>query len=169
MWYFLCKTQKPRIVEENNGQERQEIFSERVRAGKRTYFFDVKATRSNDYYLTITESKRRYKEDGFTYEKHKIFLYKEDFDKFVNALNSTVNHVKEELMPEIDFSQFERSKHEKKEVEPQTEEVEPVAEEVEPVAEEVEPVAKEVEPVAKEVQHQTEEAESGIDSELKWE
>jgi len=127
-------------VEENNGQERQEIFSERVRAGKRTYFFDVKATRSNDYYLTITESKRRYKEDGFTYEKHKIFLYKEDFDKFVNALNSTVNHVKEELMPEVDFSQFERNQFEKKkEIQPQTE------------------------------PPQTEEAESGIDSELKWE
>ncbi len=88
--------------------EKREIFSERVRAGKRTYFFDVKATRSNDYYLTITESKRLYKEDGFVYEKHKIFLYKEDFDKFVSALNKTVNHVKEELMPEIDFSQFER-------------------------------------------------------------
>jgi len=93
-------------VEKDN--EKQEIFSERVRAGKRTYFFDVKATRANDYYLTITESKRRYKEDGFVYEKHKIFLYKEDFDKFVSALNITVNHVKEELMPEIDFSQFER-------------------------------------------------------------
>jgi len=88
--------------------DKQEIFSERVRAGKRTYFFDVKATRSNDYYLTITESKRRYKEDGFTYEKHKIFLYKEDFDKFVSALNNTVNHVKDELMPEIDFSQYDK-------------------------------------------------------------
>lgn len=89
--------------------ERDEIFSQRVRAGKRTYFFDVKATRSNDYYLTITESKRRYKDDGFTYEKHKIFLYKEDFDKFVNALSDTVTHVKEELMPEVDFSQFEKN------------------------------------------------------------
>ena len=69
------------IVEKDN--QNQEIFSERVRAGKRTYFFDVKATRSNDYYLTITESKRLYKEDGFVYEKHKIFLYKEDFEKFV--------------------------------------------------------------------------------------
>ncbi len=94
-------------MEENNTNEREEIFSERVRAGKRTYFFDVKATRSNDYYLTITESKRRYKDDGFTYEKHKIFLYKEDFNKFVEALHSTVNHVKEELMPEVDFTQFD--------------------------------------------------------------
>ena len=62
-------------MERNKDNERKEIFSERVRAGKRTYFFDVKATRSNDYYLTITESKRRYKDDGYTYEKHKIFLY----------------------------------------------------------------------------------------------
>lgn len=97
-----------RIVEENNGNDREEIFSERVRAGKRTYFFDVKATRSNDYYLTITESKRKYKQDGYTYEKHKIFLYKEDFNKFVNALNSTVGHVKDELLPDVDFDQFDR-------------------------------------------------------------
>lgn len=87
-------------------KDRNEIYSKRVRAGKRTYFFDIKATRSNDYYLTITESKRKYKDDGFTYEKHKIFLYKEDFNKFVDALNQTVNHVKEELMPEFDFDQF---------------------------------------------------------------
>lgn len=98
---------------ENNSNDREEIFSERVRAGKRTYFFDVKATRSNDYYLTITESKRKYKEDGFTYEKHKIFLYKEDFNKFVRALNSTVSHVKEELLPEVDFDQFDRDDEER--------------------------------------------------------
>lgn len=89
--------------------DNNEIFSRRVRAGKRTYFFDVKATRSNDYYLTITESKRKYKEDGFTYEKHKIFLYKEDFDKFGDALIATIGHVKNELMPELDFSQFNES------------------------------------------------------------
>ncbi len=105
--------------------ERQEIFSERVRAGKRTYFFDVKATRSNDYYLTITESKRRYKEDGFTYEKHKLFLYKEDFNKFIAALNTTVNHIKKELLPDVDFDQFnnrEISEEKKsKDIEPQQE------------------------------------------------
>ena len=95
-------------VEENNEKGRDEIYSERVKAGKRTYFFDVKATRSNDYYLTITESKRKPKDYGFFYEKHKIFLYKEDFNKFVNALNTTVNHVKDELMPEVDFDQFDR-------------------------------------------------------------
>jgi hypothetical protein len=94
-------------VEENKENEKVEIFSKRVRAGKRTYFFDVKATRSNDYYLTITESKRRFKDDGFVYEKHKIFLYKEDFDKFIDALRETVDHVKTDLMPDFDFSQYE--------------------------------------------------------------
>ena len=94
-------------MEENKEIEKTEIYSQRVRAGKRTYFFDVKSTRSNDYYLTITESKRRYKEDGYFYEKHKIFLYKEDFDKFMEALKSTIDHVKTELMPEFDFSQFD--------------------------------------------------------------
>lgn len=95
-------------MEENKTNGREEIFSEKVKAGKRTYFFDVKATRSNDYYLTITESKKRFKDDGFTYEKHKIFLYKEDFNKFMDALTSTVNHVKQELMPNVDFTQFDR-------------------------------------------------------------
>jgi len=99
-------------VEGNKDNDRKEIFSERVRAGKRTYFFDVKATRSNDYYLTITESKRRYENDSYTYEKHKIFLYKEDFNKFLKALNSTVNHVKEELLPEVDFDKFDRDREE---------------------------------------------------------
>jgi hypothetical protein len=96
-------------VEENktNGTSRDEIYSAKVKAGKRTYFFDVKSTRSNDYYLTITESKKRFKEDGFTYEKHKIFLYKEDFNKFLEALTGTVNHVKHELMPNVDFTQFD--------------------------------------------------------------
>ena len=94
-------------MEQSKDNGKVEIFSERVRAGKRTYFFDVKATRANDYYLTITESKRKYKEDGYFYEKHKIFLYKEDFDKFVDALNITVDHVKTELMPEVDFSKYQ--------------------------------------------------------------
>ena len=75
--------------------EREEIFSRAVRAGKRTYFFDVKATRRNDLYLTITESKKRFNRDGgFYYEKHKIFLYKEDFDKFSEGLSEVVNFIK---------------------------------------------------------------------------
>ena len=94
-------------MEENKENEKVELYSKRVRAGKRTYFFDVKSTRGNDYYLTITESKRRYKEDGFVYEKHKIFLYKEDFEKFLEAIKETIDHVKNDLMPEFDFTQFD--------------------------------------------------------------
>ena len=73
-------------------REREEVFSKKVRAGKRTYFFDVKATRSNDYYVTITESKKRL-EDG-VFIKHKIFLYKEDFEKFAEGLKETVDYIK---------------------------------------------------------------------------
>ena len=97
-------------MEENKENGKAEIYSQRVRAGKRTYFFDVKATRSNDYYLTITESKRRYKEDGYFYEKHKVFLYKEDFNKFLEALQHTVEHIKTELLPEVDFTEFDKEK-----------------------------------------------------------
>ena len=73
---------------------RQEIYSKAVRAGKRTYFFDVKATRKDEYYLTITESKKRYDQDGnFHFEKHKIFLYKEDFEKFKDGFTEVVNFI----------------------------------------------------------------------------
>ena len=73
----------------------EDVFSKPVRAGKRTYFFDVKATKGNDYYLTITESKRRVDKDGrFSYEKHKIFLYKEDFEKFTEGLKRSSNLLK---------------------------------------------------------------------------
>ncbi len=82
----------------------EEIFSKKVRAGKRTYFFDVKATRNNDFYITITESKKRH-EDG-TFVKHKIFLYKEDFNKFSQAFQETIGHVKSDLMPEYDFDEY---------------------------------------------------------------
>jgi hypothetical protein len=77
---------------EFDNKEREEVFSKKVRAGKRTYFFDVKATRSGDYYLTLTESKKRL-EDG-VFVKHKIFLYKEDFEKFAEGLNETVDYIK---------------------------------------------------------------------------
>ncbi len=93
-------------MEDFNKNEREEIFSKKIRAGKRTYFFDVKSTRGNDYYITITESKKR--QDNGMYVKHKIFLYKEDFNKFMDALNETVDHVKSELMPEYDFEEFNR-------------------------------------------------------------
>ena len=77
---------------EFDNREREEVFSKKVRAGKRTYFFDVKATRSNDYYVTITESKKRL-EDG-VFIKHKIFLYKEDFEKFAEGLMGTIDYIK---------------------------------------------------------------------------
>ncbi len=81
--------------------EREEIFSKSVRAGKRTYFFDVKTTRRNDYYLTLTESKKRFNRDGrFYFEKHKIFLYKEDFEKFTDGLAEAIEYIKENA-PEI--------------------------------------------------------------------
>jgi hypothetical protein len=102
---------------------REEIHSKAVRAGKRTYFFDVKATRRNDYYLTITESKKRFNRDGkHFYEKHKLFLYKEDFDKFAENLNEIIQYirdanpqpielddpvVKESIEPEKDFTSVE--------------------------------------------------------------
>lgn len=92
---------------ENAGaQERggDDVFSKPVRAGKRTYFFDVKATKGNDYYLTITESKRRIERDGrYVYDKHKIFLYKEDFDKFAEGLQEVVAYIKERC-PVSDFT-----------------------------------------------------------------
>ena len=84
-----------------NGKAREEVYSRRVPAGKRTYFFDVKTTRSGeDFFVTITESKRV---DEERYEKHKIFLYKEDFGKFVCALHDVVQHVREQCLPEYEF------------------------------------------------------------------
>ncbi len=80
-------------MSENNHQ-REEVFSKAVRAGKRTYFFDVKSTKANDFYLTITESKKRIGDDGTAFfEKHKIFLYREDFQKFSEGLQEAIQHV----------------------------------------------------------------------------
>ena len=94
--------------QENKGREREEIFSKAVRAGKRTYFFDVKATKRNDYYLTITESKKRFNNDGKHYfEKHKLFLYKEDFEKFADALTEIVDYIKVNQPPLEDY-EYER-------------------------------------------------------------
>jgi hypothetical protein len=83
--------------EEKGKNGRDIIFSKVIRAGKRTYFLDVKATRKNDYYLTITESKKRFKRNGKRFfEKHKVFLYKEDFDKFTESLEEVINFIKTE-------------------------------------------------------------------------
>ena len=80
-------------------------FSKKIKAGKRrTYFFDVRETRGNDYFITITESKKRFNDDG--YDRHKMFLYKEDFNKFLTALTETIDFVKTDLMPDFDFDAF---------------------------------------------------------------
>ena len=98
---------------ENNGGKYSGFFSKKLRAGKRrTYFFDVRSTKQGDYFITITESKKKFDSDG--YESHKIFLYKEDFKKFVEALNETLDHVKTELMPDYDYDS-ERQPREKEE------------------------------------------------------
>lgn len=89
-------------MENEKNFDKNGVYSKRVRAGKRrTYFFDVRTTRGNDYYLTITESKKRADDDS--YERHKIFIYKEDFMKFVNAMQETVDYIKTELLPDYDF------------------------------------------------------------------
>lgn len=90
---------------ENNEKRMESVYSKRIRAGKRrTYFFDVRATRGNDYYLTITESRKKFNENG--YDRHKIFLYKEDFNKFLKALTEAVDYVKTDLMPDFDFDAY---------------------------------------------------------------
>jgi Protein of unknown function (DUF3276) len=93
------------VAYDNNEKRAESIYSKRIRAGKRrTYFFDVRSTRGNDYYLTITESRKRFTGEG--YDRHKIFLYKEDFNKFIKGLNEAVDYVKTELMPDFDFDAF---------------------------------------------------------------
>ncbi len=92
-------------MEEKKGNFKSDsVYSKKLRAGKRrTYFFDVKSTKANDYFLTITESKKRQDD---SYERFKIFLYKEDFNKFLESLTETIDHVKTELMPQYDFDEF---------------------------------------------------------------
>ena len=91
------------------GQE--SIYSNRVKAGRRrTYFFDVRKTKGDDYYITLTESTRKFNGEG--YSRHKIFLYKEDFNRFLEGLQDAVNHVKSELMPDYDYEQFDRRQEE---------------------------------------------------------
>ena len=103
--------ERPNYADRNT----EDVYSKPVRAGKRTYFFDVKTTKgNNDYYLTITESKRRQEADGsFSFDKHKIFLYKEDFDKFQEGLAEVVAYMKENLLqdvPEHNYGQPDRTK-----------------------------------------------------------
>ena len=94
--------------------EKEEVYTKVVRAGKRTYFFDVKATRKDDYYLTITESKKLSKDGRLFYEKHKIFLYKEDFEKFMDGLADAISFIdSDRINPEITDSSYDEIEKEK--------------------------------------------------------
>lgn len=107
---FKDDQERPNYADRNS----EDVFSIPVRAGKRTYFFDVKTTRgNNDYYLTITESKRRQESDGsFTYDKHKIFLYKEDFAKFQEGLSQAIDYMKKNLLKDTEETAPEAPKAE---------------------------------------------------------
>ena len=92
---------------ERNQRRFESVYSKKVRAGKRrTYFFDVRRTKGDDYYLTLTESTKKFNGDG--YERHKIFLYKEDFNRFLTSLEDVIEHIKTELMPEYDYDEYTR-------------------------------------------------------------
>ena len=94
-------------MENEHFNQKADIFSKKVKAGKRrTYFFDVRTTKSNDFFLTITESTKSFEND--TYERHKIFIYKEDFNRFLAQLQDTIDHVKKDLLPDFDYDQFEK-------------------------------------------------------------
>ncbi len=90
---------------DNNSRRFESVFSKKVRAGKRrTYFFDVRQTKGEDYYLTLTESTKKFETDS--YERHKIFLYKEDFNRFLSGLTEAIDYVKTELLPDYDYDEF---------------------------------------------------------------
>ena len=92
---------------ERNQRRFESVYSKKVRAGKRrTYFFDVRRTKGDDFYLTLTESTKKFNGDG--YERHKIFLYKEDFNRFISTLDDVISYVKEELMPDYDYDEYTR-------------------------------------------------------------
>ena len=92
---------------ERNQRRFESVYSKKVRAGKRrTYFFDVRRTKGDDFYLTLTESTKKFNGDG--YERHKIFLYKEDFNRFIASLEDVIEHVKTELMPDYDYDEYTR-------------------------------------------------------------
>lgn len=95
----------------SNDSRFENVYSKKVKAGsRRTYFFDVRKTRGEDYYITLTESTKKHNSDS--YERHKIFLYKEDFNRFVTSLQEVVDHVKHDLMPNYDYEEFDRKQAE---------------------------------------------------------
>jgi hypothetical protein len=98
-------------VENEDKKRIKSVYSSKVKAGKRrTYFFDVRETKGGDYFISLTESAKRFDGDG--YDRHKIFIYKEDFTRFLNTLSETIDHVKSVLMPDFDFDEYERKQEE---------------------------------------------------------
>ncbi|MDI9355609.1 MAG: DUF3276 family protein [Chitinophagaceae bacterium] len=100
-------------MEDFNENDRNTVYSKKVRAGKRrNYFFDIKNSKNGDYYIVLTELKRKEDQKDVTFfEKHKIFLYKEDFNKFFDALGETIDYVKTELLPDYDYDTYNKTRY----------------------------------------------------------
>jgi len=99
------------VENESSNKNFESVYSSKVRAGKRrTYFFDVRKTKGEDFYITLTESTKKF--NGTGYERHKLFLYKEDFNRFLGGLEEVINHVKTELMPDYDYDEYTRRQEE---------------------------------------------------------
>ena len=151
---------------ENEGKRKfDSVYSQKVKAGKRrTYFFDVRKTKGNDYYITLTESTKKFNRDG--YERHKLFLYKEDFNRFLGSLEDVINHVKTELMPDFDYEQFDRRQEEWEAQQLMEKEYENTEESSESKEEETE----EEETTDTDVSEDTSETSEGddIDEEISW-
>jgi hypothetical protein len=161
------------VDKEKSSQNMESLYSVRVRAGKRrTYFFDVRQTRGEDFYITLTESTKKFNGQG--YERHKIFLYKEDFNRFVSGLEDVVNHVKTELMPDYDYEEFERrnAEYEKMREEEAAKTAAEAAEEKSPEADSTDTSSSESsdEPKAEEPKPEEEEKGDSVESEdaMSW-
>ncbi len=144
------------VEHDKTSRKFESIYSTKVRAGKRrTYFFDVRKTKGEDYFVTLTESTRKFNDQG--YERHKIFLYKEDFNRFLSSLEETINYIKTNLMPDYDYDEFTKRNEEyekrlKEEAEAAAEAAEGAA-----IVEAVEETVEEIEKPAEEVIEPTEE------------
>ena len=160
----------------NTNRNQDSVYSNKVRAGRRrTYFFDVRQTKGDDFYVTLTESTKRFDREG--YERHKIFLYKEDFNRFLEGLTDAIDHVKTELMPDYDYDEFKR-RHEEYEAQRKAEaEAEAAAEANNPIApaeneskseESDEPVASTSSEEPAEPEEPTESSEVDDDDDMSW-
>lgn len=111
MYGRFCTNKTCKVENENFNQKSENVYSGKVKAGKRrTYFFDIRQTRGSDYFLTLTESTKRFNGDG--YERHKLFLYKEDINRFLEGLEAAVKYFKEELLPDYDFDEYTKRQEE---------------------------------------------------------